>query len=118
MIFEIKSFILGDTMWNIPIQSRLEKIPRLYDTEHIATQDKLICLHFFIGGSDWYAAEFDGDDTFFGYVVLNGDYQFAEWGYFSFSGLKAIKISGWLEVDCELEECWDVKVFSGIKVEP
>jgi hypothetical protein len=65
-------------MWNMPSQSRLDKIPRLYETEHIATQDKLIYLHFFIGGSDykqWYAAEFDGDDIFFGFVVLNGVVQ-------------------------------------------
>jgi hypothetical protein len=62
-------------MWNMPSQSRLDKILRLYETEHIATQDKLIYLHFFIGGSDWYAAEFDGDDNFFGFVVLNGVVQ-------------------------------------------
>ena len=90
-------------MWNIPQQSRLDKIPRLYETESVPVQDKLIYLHFFIGGSDWFAAEFDGDDTFFGYVVLNGDYQCAEWGYFSFSELKEVKVAGWCEVDCELE---------------
>jgi hypothetical protein len=28
---------------------------------------------------------------------------------YSFSELKSIKIDGWLEVDCELEEFWDVK---------
>lgn len=37
-------------------------------------------MHFFIGGSDWYVVEFDGDDTFLGYVVLNGDLECAEWG--------------------------------------
>ncbi len=99
-------------MWNIPEKSRLDKIPRLYATEHIPLQDKLIYLHFFIGGSNWYVAEFDGDDLFFGYVVLNGDLSCAEWGYFSFAELKEIRVGGWCEVDCELEECWEVKVFS------
>jgi hypothetical protein len=51
-----------------------------------------IFLHFFIGGSDWYVAEFDGDNLFFGYVVLNGDSECAEWGYFSFSELKDVKV--------------------------
>ncbi len=51
-------------MWNIPSKSRLDKIPRLYETDRTPLQDKLISLHFFIGGSDWFVAKFDGDDTF------------------------------------------------------
>ncbi len=51
-------------MWNIPSQSRLDQIPKLYETEDILLKDKLIFLHFFIGASDWYVAEFNGDDTF------------------------------------------------------
>ncbi len=101
-------------MWNVPSKLRLDKIPRLYETENIALDDKLIYLHFFIGGSDWYVAEFDGDDLFFGYAILNGDIVNSEWGYFSFSELKAIKTSDWLEIDCVLEECWKVRVFSAI----
>lgn len=103
-------------MWNIPTKSRLDQIPRLYVTENIPLQDKLLYLHFFIGGSDWYVTEFDGNDMFFGYVVLNGDLHCAEWGYFSFSELKEIRVAGWLEIDCELEEFWEVKMFSKIKV--
>ncbi len=101
-------------MWNVPSKLRLDQIPRLYETESIPLQDKLIYLHFFLGGSDWYAAEFDGDDTFFGYVVLNGDHDNAEWGYFSFSELKDVKV-GLVEVDCDLEEYWEIKQFSDIK---
>jgi hypothetical protein len=33
----------------------------------------------------------------------------AEWGYISFSELKAIKVQGWIEVDCELDDIWQVK---------
>lgn len=53
-------------MWNTPSAERLAKLPRLYETEQVGLKDKLIYLHFFIGGSDWYAVEFDGQDTFWG----------------------------------------------------
>lgn len=96
-------------MWNEPSHERLSHIPRLYETEHIPIKDKLIYLHFFIGGCDWFIAEYDGEDIFWGYAVLNGDYQNAEWGYVSFLELKSIKIQGFFEVDCELEEYWQVR---------
>jgi len=95
-------------MWNEPLQERLDKIPRLYETEHLPLKEKLIYLHFFIGGSDWFIAEYDGDDLFFGYAILNGDYQCAEWDYVSFKELKSIKVE-WLEIDCELEGFWEIK---------
>ena len=102
-------------MWNEPSKERLAKLPRLYETENQPIKDKLIHLHFFIGGCDWYIAEYDGEDLFFGYAILNQDYENAEWGYISFSELKEIKLNGWLEVDCELEEFWKVKKASEIK---
>ena len=96
-------------MWNIPSKERLAKTPKLYETENIPLKDKLICLHFFIGGCDWYIAEYDGEDLFWGFAILNKDLQNAEWGYISFSELKSIKLDGWLEIECELEEFWQVK---------
>jgi len=103
-------------MWNMPAQERLDGIPRLYATENIPANNKLIYLHFFIGECDWYIAEYGGDDIFFGFANLNGDLQNAEWGYSSFSELKEIKIGGWCEVDCELGELWEVKRFGEIEV--
>jgi hypothetical protein len=88
-------------MWNTPDQNMLDTIPRLYATESTPLSDKLIYLHFFIGGCDWFVVEFDGDDLFFGYAILNGDIQNAEWGYISFSELKNIK-AGFAEIDCDL----------------
>ena len=102
-------------MWNIPTMTRLSKIPKLYETEIIPLQDKLIYLHFFIGGCDWYIAEYDGDDLFWGFAILNSDFQNAEWGYISLSELKSIKVGGWLEIDCELEEFWKVRKASEIE---
>jgi hypothetical protein len=96
-------------MWNIPTKQRLAKIPPLYKTEDIPLCEKMIYLHFFLGGCDWYIAEYDGKDTFFGFAILNNDLQMAEWGYISFSELKSIKVRGWIEVDCELHEFWKVR---------
>jgi hypothetical protein len=95
-------------MWNIPTEKRLSGIPRLFETERVPLKDKLIHLHYFIGGCDWYIGEFDGEDLFWGFAILNNDLQNAEWGYISFSELKAIKIDGCLEVDCETERVWHV----------
>ncbi len=100
-------------MWNIPSQERLNRIPRLYATESTPLESKLVFLHFFIGGSEWYVCEFDGDDLFFGYAILNDDHPNAEWGYFSFSELEDISING-IEVDCEPESLWPPKPVSEI----
>lgn len=96
-------------MWNEPSKERLAKIPRLYQTESVSLRDKLVHVHFFIAGCDWYVVEFDGDDLFWGFAILNNDYQNAEWGYVSFSELKAIKLDGWLEVDCETKGVWKIR---------
>jgi len=94
-------------MWNIPSKERLAAIPKIYETENVSLQDKLIHLHFFIGSCDWFIAEYDGGDLLWGFVILNDDCVNAEWGYVSFHELKSIKIGGWLEVDCEVG--WKVR---------
>jgi len=96
-------------MWNEPTKERLARIPKLYDGEDIPAQEKDIHLHFFIGGCDWYISETDGKDIMFGFCILNNDYEMAEWGYVSLSELRSIKVGGWCEVDCELEEHWKVR---------
>lgn len=94
-------------MWNVPTAEQLATIPKLYETEHLPMKDKIIHFHFFIGGCDWFVVEYDGTDTFFGFAILHGDLQMAEWGYVSLSDLKSIKINGYLEIDCDLY--WDPK---------
>jgi len=93
-------------MWNIPSKERLDKTPKLYETEEISLKEKMIHLHFFIGDCDWFVSEFDGHDKFFGFVCLNGDLEMAEWGYFGLAELKSISIGRGYEVDCELEQFW------------
>ncbi len=97
-------------MWNKPSQEQLGKVPGLYQTENVELEDKIIAMHFFIGGCDWYVAEYDGEDIFFGFVNLN-DPQNAEWGYFSLKELDEINING-IEVDNDLH--WRPKRFSEI----
>ena len=60
------------------------KLPLLYATEK--EKDPMVICKFFFPDfhRTWYAIEFDGEDTFYGYVV--GD--FPELGYFSLSELK------------------------------
>ena len=79
-------------MWNPPTEVELGKIPRLYTTENVPAKDKVIHLHFFLGSSDWFICEFDGDDIFFGFACLNGWTDLAEWGYISYKELKELKV--------------------------
>ena len=99
-------------MWNEPSKEDLAKLPRLYETEDVPLRGKQIHLHFFLGGCDWYIAEYDGEDLLWGYAILNGDYDNAEWGYISLAELKAIKIRPGLEVDRDLH--WKVRPASQV----
>jgi hypothetical protein len=87
-------------MWNEPTKEKLATIPKFYETEKIPLKDKKIHLHFFIFDCDWYIAEYDGEETFFGFVILGNDYHNAEWGYVNFNDLKNICLIG-TEVDSE-----------------
>ena len=89
-------------MWNMPSIEVLKDVPRLYETEHINLKDKIIHLHFFIGGCDWFVAEFDFEDIMWGYAILNNDMECAEWGYMSFTELKSIIVNSGVEVDFDL----------------
>lgn len=93
-------------MWAKPTKADLKKIPGLYKTENIPAKEKKIYLHFFIGGSDWYIAEYDGKDIMFGFAILNGDTLNAEWGYISFEELKNLKVS-FVEVDTD--KYWKIR---------
>ena len=89
-------------MWNKPTQQELSQMPVMYSTENVPLKEKVICMHFFIGGCDWYAAEYDPkDELFFGFAILNNDLEMAEWGYFSLDELSDIKIQ-FLEIDRDL----------------
>ena len=86
-------------MWNPPTEVELAKIPRLYATENVPAKDKIIWMRFFLGNSDWFIVEYDGDDTFFGFACLNGWTDLAEWGYISFKELKQLKVKQPIGID-------------------
>ena len=89
-------------MWNLPSKKELSEVPEFYSSESIGLQAKVVHMHFFIGGSDWYAVEYDEKSrTFFGFVILNDDKQSAEWGYFSLDELASISVTG-IEIDRDL----------------
>ncbi len=88
-------------MWNEPTQWDFRNIPKLYGTEHEMLADKIVHAHFFIGGCDWYVIEWDGEDICWGFAILNGDIQNAEFGYFSLDELKSIRV-GPFEIDRDL----------------
>lgn len=89
-------------MWNAPSEVQLQKLPKLYETENIPVKDKIIHMHFFIGGSDWWAAEYcPVDRLFWGFVILNQDEMNSEWGLFSLQELSELKVS-FLKVDRDL----------------
>ena len=93
-------------MWNTPSKKRLAQIPKLHETENFPTIDKLIHLHFSLRNSDWYVCEFDGTDTFFGYVILNGDFQTAKWDYFTIHKLDRLNVRG---SEVEIDLYWEIR---------
>jgi len=75
-----------------------EIIPPLYSTEK--DPDPIVRCKFFTPWSNWtwYVLEFDGEDTFFGYVV---GFE-AELGYFSLSELESITGPMGLKIERDL----------------
>ena len=90
-------------MWNEPVEKELRRLPRLYSTDDVPLHEKVIHMHFFLGGCDWYVAEYGPEERiFFNYAILNSDFQNAEWGYTSFDELRELRTRQGFEVDREL----------------
>jgi hypothetical protein len=106
-------------MWNKPSKEELAKIPAFYSSEEVPLKEKMIHVHFFLGGCDWYAAEYDPESRcFFGFAILNDDYEMAEWGYFSLQELCDLKVK-FLEIDRDLhwKQCRAVEIEKICKAE-
>ena len=75
----------------------LKKLPKLYSQEKVKALEAIAYAHFFTPDAawDWWATEFDGEDTFFGFVIGLD----AEMGYFSLSELQAAKRSLGLKIE-------------------
>jgi hypothetical protein len=75
-----------------------QRIPPLYATEQ--DKDPIVWVKFFTPWTNWtwYVTEFDGKDTFFGWV----EGQDKELGYFSLSGLENLQGPFGLQVERDL----------------
>jgi len=100
-------------MRNKPSDQDLSTIPRLYETDEISAKNKIIHHHYFLGSCDWYMCEYSPEERlFFGYTILNNDFQNAEWGYTSLDELLDLRFNG-IEVDRDLH--WKPIPFSQIE---
>lgn len=65
-------------------------LPPLYAQDG-SGMDAVAHVKFFSGAWTWYATEYDGTDTFFGYVESGHGPTFDELGYFSLSELLKVR---------------------------
>ena len=89
---------------NVMTPEELASLPPLYSTEKVPTEEKVAMVKFFdpAGRGTWYGVEFDGNDTFFGYVVSPLGPDCDEWGYFSLSELCSVQ--GRFGIGIELDQ--------------
>ena len=96
----------GIKMWAKPTKADLATMPGLHTTK--GDKDTLVRGHFFLGSCDWFVTEYDPEDKiFFGFAILNADYEMAEWGNISLTELESLKVGGFMEVD--YDKHWEKK---------
>ncbi|MDR2786172.1 MAG: hypothetical protein LBB83_09695 [Treponema sp.] len=81
------------------LEEQLKKCPKLGATDGMKEHPAI--FHYFCGTTDIYICEFDGEDTLFGFTILNGDLFNSEWGYTSLSEITAIPV---MNIDYYFEE--------------
>lgn len=59
-------------------------------------------IHYFIGSSDWYVCEVDEDNVGFGYAILNGDIQNAEYGYIDLNEVTTLTLNGFIQTELDI----------------
>jgi hypothetical protein len=72
------------------LEEQLKKCPILRETDGLKEHPAI--FHYFCGATDIYICEYDGEDTLFGFTILNGDIDNSEWGYSSLSEITAIPV--------------------------
>jgi hypothetical protein len=86
-------------MINRPSESELLKLAQIETDKDTPLEDRVIHMHFFLDGHDWYLSEYDPQRRqFFGYLVPNDDYHNARWDYFSFDELCRMRAKANAEV--------------------
>jgi len=69
-------------MWAKPTKKDLLKLEKNREEQlKDKNGDTIILAHFFMGSNDWYIVDYNPKtEAMFGYCVLNGNLQNAEWG--------------------------------------
>lgn len=98
------------------LADRIASMPKTFEQDGLG-DDAIAHLHYFHGGSDWYITEKDmgspGDQTpgvqlqAFGFAILNGDTDNAEFGYISIAELARHGV--------ELDLHWEPKPLREVK---
>lgn len=97
MLTELHRDIRGYSF--LPEGVDLDAIPYLYATEETPVAEKIIFARYFIpnrmNAFEWFVAELDeAQQLAFGFVMLNGDAQNAEWGYVNLEELEGMLLQG------------------------
>ena len=86
-----------------------ESLPALYAQDGDPKAKAFVKFFDPFGPATWWASEFDGEDTFFGYADLGLGPGCAELGYFSLSELESV---GRIERDTHFTPCLLSEVMS------
>lgn len=78
---EIKQGLREEPLFLDDLNNAYNLIPPIY-TQDGKRKNAVVYLHYFNPSSDWYITELDKEtNEGYGYVILNGDTQFSEFGY-------------------------------------
>jgi hypothetical protein len=83
----------------IKLKTQLEKCPKIKETDNMKEHPAI--FHYFCDGVDIYICEYDRKENMFGYAIIGGDLNNAEWGYFNLSELTG---SPFLNIDYSFEK--------------
>lgn len=75
-----------------PPKRVLAKIPALYATDGIGSGEKVVHVHYFVGGWDWYVVELD-PETWEAYALVTSPAvgPRGEWGYVDLADLALVR---------------------------
>jgi len=94
----------GHRFYEIPAET-----PGLYETEHIATADKIVYLKLFSAAGDWWITEVERETGMaFGFVRLSAFPDGAEWGNVYLPELEEVMVHGGLVI-VERDKFWTPK---------
>jgi hypothetical protein len=73
-----------------PPAAVLGKVPKLYMTEDVPLDEKILHLHYFASSADWYIAELD-PETYLAFGWADLGFGMGEWGYIDLVELAVVE---------------------------